>query len=256
MDFNKSIIFAAIAGDIAGSTYETTFPYNYKNRLDDLLDQGHFTDDTVLTIAVLDALKRGRPMADSFKEWACKYPNCGFSRKFKENFVDNNSWIVPPASPSSSNGAIMMLSPFIALKESHGKFDFLKEGNPMQRLYEAVNVSHNCDMARRIANMYVFESEDISPFVPTYTEIENEHMFDMSALGTLVKAAACYGASESLEDTICHAIRLGGDTDTTASIAAVLWMRHNDDFSEETLHMVGKVQEKLTGEMLKVIERD
>lgn len=256
MDFNKNIIYAAIAGDIAGSLYEGSDRPYIQPSFDNLIESGHFTDDTVLTIAVLDALKHGYGMAQSFSKWARKYPNCGFSKKFKEMFVDiPESSFFPTGIASSANGAIMMLSPFIALQKSSGKFDFLKEGNPMQRLDEAVNVSHDCDLARKVAYAYVFNSKDILPFLPNYAELKKEHMFDMSAFGTLLRAAACYAAGNSLEDVILNAISLGGDTDTTASIAAVLYAR-GSNYSEEMSHMIDMVHYKLTGEMLKVIEKD
>lgn len=56
----KNLLYSAIIGDICGSVYEFRPTRNYdKINLTD--SRSFFTDDTVCTIAVADALMSGKP---------------------------------------------------------------------------------------------------------------------------------------------------------------------------------------------------
>lgn len=98
-------MIGAIIGDIVGSTYEF---HNTQNYDFELFPQGSsFTDDTVCTIAIADAILRGISYRDSLIEWCRKYPNpkgaygASFSR-----------WIYNPQPYDSfGNGAAMRVSP-------------------------------------------------------------------------------------------------------------------------------------------------
>lgn len=233
---NINPIYAAIAGDIAGSRYEAKFPGTVP-LLDDLLDKGHFTDDTVLTIAVADALMhKGERIDWSIANWAERYPHAGYSKNFKEKIIypDRPEF----GTPSSSNGAIMMLSPFLCFDNT-------------DRVFEAVNVTHNCVLARQSATEYIESAkgfEDI--FTASYDEFAADRMFDLSAYGTLQRAVACTGSGQTVSAVIEKAILLGGDTDTTACVAAAYQARrYEDSFNLD----VKNIRRKLTGEMLEIL---
>ena len=104
----KNRIIGAIIGDIVGSTYEFVdkIPKKFK-----LFRSGcTFTDDSVLTIAIADALLHNRPFADTIWEWGSKYTNAGFGRSFKEwkkrRKIDANA-----TNNSKGNGCGMRVSP-------------------------------------------------------------------------------------------------------------------------------------------------
>ena len=60
-------MIGSIIGDIIGSTYEF---HNTQNYDFELFPQGSsFTDDTVCTIAIADAILRGIPYRDRLIEW-------------------------------------------------------------------------------------------------------------------------------------------------------------------------------------------
>ncbi len=69
-------MLGAIAGDVVGSTYEhhrvkrTDFPLFPKGST--------FTDDTVMTVAVADAILQGMDYAASLKTWGRRYPHAGY----------------------------------------------------------------------------------------------------------------------------------------------------------------------------------
>jgi ADP-ribosylglycohydrolase len=73
-------MFGAIAGDIIGSVFEhdsiktTAFPL--------FSEASRFTDDTVLSVAVADAILNQIDYATALKQYARKYPNAGYGISF------------------------------------------------------------------------------------------------------------------------------------------------------------------------------
>ncbi|MEL7223099.1 MAG: ADP-ribosylglycohydrolase family protein, partial [Bacteroidota bacterium] len=98
-------MLGAIAGDIIGSIYEkkphkdVNFPLFVKD--------SHFTDDTVLTIAIADSLIHDIPFADNVRKYARAYPTAGYGGTFIKWMLGviegpYNSW---------GNGSAMRVSP-------------------------------------------------------------------------------------------------------------------------------------------------
>lgn len=105
-------MLGAIAGDIIGSIYEhrpiksTAFP---------LFGEGCVaTDDSVLTIAVGEALMGDRDFARHLRGYARRYPDAGYGSMFLRWMVDDD------AGPYGSfgNGAAMRVSPVAWVAES------------------------------------------------------------------------------------------------------------------------------------------
>ena len=77
-------MLGAIIGDIVGSRFE----FNNTNKTDFKLftSECSFTDDTICTIAIADAILRSVSFEQSLLEWCRKYPNpkgaygCSFSQ--------------------------------------------------------------------------------------------------------------------------------------------------------------------------------
>ena len=98
-------MLGAIAGDIIGSTYEHQ-PIKTKD-FPLFSDGSTFTDDTVLTIAVADALLHDRDYAKFLRTWGRKYPNAGYGKSFI-------TWLAVDGHPpygSWGNGSAMRVSP-------------------------------------------------------------------------------------------------------------------------------------------------
>lgn len=73
-------MLGAIAGDIIGSVYEFN---NIKNKNFELFaPNSRFTDDSVLTVATIDSIIKGKPFKESYRDWFRKYPNAGFGGSF------------------------------------------------------------------------------------------------------------------------------------------------------------------------------
>lgn len=252
MEFDKSIIYGAILGDIAGSTLENKFP-DKTEPFRDMVKKGHFTDDTVLTIAVLDALKHERRMDEAFKDWGSRYFNAGFSTNFKENIIYPE---VPKTGEchSNSNGALMMLSPFIALKD-------VSTSDMHHRVYEAVKVTHNCTECCALAyelielthgnpRGFAYECQARYASAGTYEEMLKTRKFDISAFGTMREAIIVKSISKSFGEAIEKSLILGGDTDTRTCLVGML-AAEDWGMDEKDIELV---RDKLPGEMLKIIE--
>jgi hypothetical protein len=87
-------MIGAIAGDIIGSVYEHR-PIKTKDF--PLFDpRCRFTDDTVLTVAIADAILSGRPYLESVREIGQRYPNAGYEGTFIQ-WLYSNCGAVPEA---------------------------------------------------------------------------------------------------------------------------------------------------------------
>ena len=82
-------IKGAILGDILGSTYEFGRPKDLGWVNVPLLDEktAHFTDDTVMTLAVKKAIIEGRDFTDTMVELGRKYPDRGYGEHLSEIFT-------------------------------------------------------------------------------------------------------------------------------------------------------------------------
>lgn len=98
-------MLGAIIGDIIGSTYEFNNAKEYD--FDPFPPGSEFTDDTVLTIAVADAILNRRPYGETIREYALRYPDRGYGGFFSR-------WLfIKNAQPYNSfgNGSAMRVSP-------------------------------------------------------------------------------------------------------------------------------------------------
>ena len=96
-------MIGAIAGDMIGSVYEA-YPIKHEN-FD--LAVSAYTDDTVLTVAVADAVLSGGDMAAAIKSYARKHPDVPYGGSFRH-------WVWSGGSePDNSfgNGSAMRVSP-------------------------------------------------------------------------------------------------------------------------------------------------
>ena len=73
-------MLGAIIGDVLGSTFEF---YPMKTKKFELLEKNsHFTDDTVMTVAVADSIMNGEPYVESLQKWGRKYSRAGYGSWF------------------------------------------------------------------------------------------------------------------------------------------------------------------------------
>jgi ADP-ribosylglycohydrolase len=98
-------MLGAIAGDIIGSIYENVRTKKKDFRLFTPLST--YTDDTVLTVAVADAILNGKDYGPTIKSYALCHPLRGYGPRFM-------LWMLSPsrkAYNSLGNGSAMRVSP-------------------------------------------------------------------------------------------------------------------------------------------------
>jgi ADP-ribosylglycohydrolase len=216
-------VIGAVIGDIVGSVYEhgriqtTFFP---------LFSQySRFTDDTVLTIALADAILQGRGYADSLRKYARKYPNAGygfnfFQWAFSVSGKPYGSW---------GNGSAMRVSPvgyaFSSLEEvlfeakksaevTHNHREGIKGAQAVAAcVFLARNGHTKAEMKTFVEERFGYELKR------TCDEIRPEYRFDVSCQGSVPESIICFLESDGVIDAVRNAVSLGGDSDTMACIA-------------------------------------
>ncbi|HNR64553.1 MAG TPA: ADP-ribosylglycohydrolase family protein [Thermotogota bacterium] len=218
-------MLGAIAGDIIGSVYE--FSNTSDKRFDLFTARSEFTDDTVLTVAVADALMRGEPypFKEKIRRWALAYPHRGYGGRFQKwmHSSDDQPY------GSFGNGSAMRVSPV--------GFAFGDETQTLAVAEQSATVTHNHPegfkgaqavaltqfLARRKASKETISERiqrdygyDLSKPI---SEIRKHYRFNETCQGSVPQAIRAFLESEDYEDAIRLAIWLGGDSDTIACIA-------------------------------------
>ncbi len=249
-------MIGAIAGDIIGSVYEWSPARS--TSFDLFSPRSHFTDDTVLTVAVADCILNEKDYASTFKEYGRKYPGAGYGGMFRD-------WIYrPDARPYNSfgNGSAMRVSPvgfaFSTLEE------VLKEAE------RSAAVTHNhpegIKGAQAVASaMFLARAGEGKVQIRDYVErtfgynlqrsldeIRPSYAFNETCQGSVPESIIAFLESESYEDTVRKAISLGGDSDTMACIAGGIAEAY---YKKIPAHIVKKVREILDGPLLAIVDQ-
>jgi len=98
-------MLGSIIGDIIGSTYEFNPTKDYNFQL--FTKEMTFTDDTVLTCAVIESLLSKIPFNKTIHTWGNKYPGRGYGGRFSQWLASDN----PQPYNSFGNGSAMRVSP-------------------------------------------------------------------------------------------------------------------------------------------------
>ena len=224
-------MIGAIIGDIAGSIYEfnniktTDFPI--------ISDDCFFTDDTVMTIAVAEALIKGgrneakteKEMVKAMKKYGKLYPDAGYGGRFSQWLSSSD----PKPYNSFGNGSAMRVSPVawyfhslekvekfaeISAKVTHDHEEGIKGAKATAAAIFLAKNGRNKDYIKRYLELkYKYD------FSKTLDEIRPSYEFDETCQGTVPVALQVFFEAESFEDTLRKAISMGGDSDTLAAIA-------------------------------------
>lgn len=251
-------MLGAIAGDVIGSIYEG---WNKQIKTVDFplfSPDCHFTDDTVLTIAVADAILQERDYATFIQDYARRYPNAGYGGFFKRWIYDENK----EAYNSFGNGSAMRVSPVGWAFDT--REDVLREAersasvthNHPEGIKGAQAVALAVFLARQGQDKTTIQQEIIQRFnydlKRTLDEIRPSYSFDVSCQGSVPESIIAFLESESVEDAIRKAISLGGDSDTMACISGAIAEAYYRDIPEEILITIERL---LPRELLQVVNR-
>lgn len=219
-------MLGALTGDVIGSVYEwqniktTEFPL--------FCSACHFTDDSVLTAAVADALLHGGDFVDLLHQYYHLYPDAGWGAGFRVwaaafSREPYNSW---------GNGAGMRISPVAYA------FDTLGEVLAQAERFTAVTHNHPQGIigAKAIAGCVFLARSGatrraIREFATLHIgydvswrleEIRPSYAFNESCQGSVPEAIIAFLESGSFEQAIRNAISIGGDSDTIACMTGAI----------------------------------
>lgn len=228
-------MYGAILGDIIGQPYE--FDAGNKSKDFPLFDEfPTFTDDTVMTVAVCDAIMKAGLDSDettmktalvtSLQLWGHKYPHAGYGGKFyrwlaTEDTKPYGSW---------GNGSAMRVSSvgwfFDSLERTrevarwsaevtHNHPEGVKGAEaPAAVIWMARNGYSKEDIKNYVVKEFGYDlSRTVDDIRPAYRHVE-------SCQETVPEAITAFLEGNSFEDVIRTAVSLGGDCDTLTDIAA------------------------------------
>ena len=209
-------MLGAILGDIVGSPYE--FDHNnYKHKDFPLLsEKSHFTDDTVMTVAVARGLIVGKGIPE---------------RTFEETKSEFRRWLHaenPKPYGSFGNGSAMRVS------AAGWLFDTLDKTLEMAKV--TAEVTHNHPEGIKgaqatVAAIFLARTGHSEPEIKRY--VEQTFGYDLSRTcdeirptyhhvetcqETVPEAIIAFLESVSFEDALRNVVSLGGDSDTLACI--------------------------------------
>ncbi|QRN86209.1 ADP-ribosylglycohydrolase family protein [Clostridia bacterium] len=219
-------MLGAILGDMIGSYYEI---HPEVERLPSMKMKWHdYSDDTVLTVATMEALLNNEDYAKSYRNYFMNNQERDYGRRFIEWARDEKM----PAYGSYGNGAAMRISPIAFMAENECWLE--------KEVYQSATVSHNHPAALTGAQAIAFcifwlkEGKDKRYLKKEVErrfhydldfriiEIRKSYTFDASASGSVPQAIKCFLESENLMQAIGNAVYLGGDMDTIAGMAGAL----------------------------------
>lgn len=222
-------MWGALIGDGVGSVYE--FDNASAHEGFDLYNPDfHFTDDSVMTLAVMDMLVQGiasekKKVVDCFRKWGQRYPEAGYGRSFKRWLFDTDYYI----NDSYGNGAAMRVSPvgWYARNEKEViKFSYevtsLSHAHP-EGIKGAEVVAMMVYLARKgkskdELNQYARSKYKLFRNIEELRASNHGHGLEICQV-SVPQALSCFFLTDSFESCLREMILAGGDTDTTAAIA-------------------------------------
>lgn len=265
-------MYGAIIGDIIGSRFEFT-KKKISREFTLFSERDGFTDDTVMTVAIAEALMDAGKEAsleeirkhctEKMKKWGKKYPHAGYGKSFR-------NWLHTEDSEpygSFGNGSAMRVS------AAGWLYDSLERTREAARATADITHDHpegikgaECTAAA----IYLARSGATKEEIREYVIREFDYPVDMDLSGiakrkehpvscqdSVPKALVAFLEGTDYESTVRNAVCLGGDTDTVAAIAGsvaeayygipLAILAQGKDYLEEELLEVARRFDKVLG---------
>ena len=239
-------LYGAILGDLAGQPYE----YKYKGDFSEFNihdPKSRITDDTVMTIATASKiLGNFSSYEEAYRYFGQKYLNLDCFGSYFEKWL---STPVGTTGHSYGNGCLMRLSPIMYSRPYHS-LEYVKS----TILNSCITSHHHPDSVR---SCYDLHKEYIDSRLRKHaTRYKPEHFvskftkFEVSAVETMKFVKNAFWLSENTAQAIEEIVKLGGDTDTNASIVGELM---NYAFNDITIEDMQYVESKLDPYLLGIL---
>lgn len=242
-------MLGAIIGDIAGSKYEfnNTFDYDFE-----MFGGGcDFTDDTICTVAVADAIQNGRSYQESLLDWCRHYPSP--KGAYGGRFAGWIHSLDPQPYNSFGNGSAMRVSPVAWLFDDlsqvleEAEKTALPTHNHPEGIKGAKAVAHaiwyfrksrfseeskdsEYEETKGLKNENAKASKDENETIQGFMSIARSYYedfdtrvypkgkFDETCMDAVPLSFYLLSQASSFEDAIRLAISHGGDSDTIGAI--------------------------------------
>jgi len=214
---------SSIGGDIIGSSHESSKKRPFTALFN---EKSKFTDDTVLSVATMDAILNKRPYGEVYYEYAVKYPHRGYGGMFKDAIKKGK---LEPYN-SYGNGSAMRVGPI--------GFAYDSEKEVLEEAKKSAEVTHSHEDgirgAQTIAYAIYLLNHDISKeeagkiieqkfgYNLQTPLIGFDHSFDVTCQGTIPRCWAIFNDTNSFEEAMRASIELRGDVDTNCCIVGGL----------------------------------
>ncbi len=251
-------MYGAIVGDLAGSIYEfDQLKKVHRVQMNNLIeDNAFYSDDTILTIAILDAILNNKDYDYYLRKYIQEYSEYkpDFNPYFKSSFSPNlvkwsQSNII---GTSHGNGAMMRISPV--------GYMFDKEKDVITNAKLATLPSHNSkeaiDSATKIALIIYYlrkgkSLDEIYEKLNIELEYKPFTKFNTTCEETIGNILYELYMSDSFEDSIKRTLLMGGDTDTNCAIVGSM---------SEALYgidneLIEKINSKLPNNFVKILKK-
>nr|WP_321407276.1 ADP-ribosylglycohydrolase family protein [uncultured Carboxylicivirga sp.] len=245
----------SIIGDIIGSAFIESPQSTTDFQL--LKPFSAYTTDTVLTIAIADAIIKKQSYEDSLRHWVSKFPKAGYRKKFMDWALSDKP---NQQYNSSGDGAARRVAPIGFSAQT------LEEA--MEQAKEATIITHALEPKIKAAQAMtgaIFlarkgeSKEEISEFLKSKIGYELPTSLNKEEINPLIKkykspapaALLAFLDSTNFEDAIRKAIWLEGPTNTIASITGGLAQAYYKHIPKA---LVRKTLSRIDPEMESVME--
>jgi ADP-ribosylglycohydrolase len=253
---NPPILLGAIAGDIIGSPYEHAAYKSVEFPL--FSSRSEFTDDSVLTIAVADAILNDRTYQEAILDWARRYPHAGYGGYFRSWMMSLN----PQPYNSFGNGS--------AMRASAVGWAFDTEEEVLRQAEASAAPTHNHPEGIKGAQatalgVYLartgWSKEDLRAELArcfgydlnrSIYEIRPVYYYNETCQQTVPEALIAFFDAQDFEDAIRLAVSLGGDADTLAAITGAVAEAYYGGVPQD---IAREVQRRLTPDLWQIVEQ-
>ncbi|MBQ4340287.1 MAG: ADP-ribosylglycohydrolase family protein [Firmicutes bacterium] len=258
-------MLGAILGDIIGSPYEFSREPIEEREFPLFREDSDFTDDTVMTLAIADALMEGEEdkektralFISKMRKLGRFYANAGYGEMFMQWLCRQDD---EPYN-SFGNGSAMRVSPVawmfdnldkveefaeLSAEVTHNHPEGIKGAKAVAAaIYMARTGSSRFEIKKYIETKYGYDLDRTIEDIRAYPQVS------ASCQITVPQAIIAFLESEDMESAIRKAVSLGGDTDTLAAITgsiAEAYYSVSDSYKKE-------IFKRIPSDLMPILER-
>ncbi len=251
-------MWGAVIGDLAGSIYEYQQNRHFSklNPKEVISKRSFYSDDTILTIAILDAILNDRNYEYYLKKYVKDFLTYKpeFAPYFKSSFSPGfTKWALDQKEGKSvGNGAMMRISAVGYLFNS--KEDVVKNARlatiPSHDSLEAINSATTIALIIFLARLG-FTKDEIIKELNLKFNYSDFNEFNTSCYKTIDNCLYALFTSSGFEDALLKVISFGGDTDTNACIVGSM----AEALYEIPSELIEKAKKKIPNNFSNLLDR-